>query len=285
MDAPSPRQPDATNDCAMEKEFGETALLRLLRQRDPDRHLVVLFAPPDRRAALAALYAFNQELARVPELAHEPQLGLIRVQWWRQVVEGDRCRHEVASPLGAALDAGLLRAADLAPLLAAREAELSGPIATVTAWQAYVENTDGALALAAGRALGAGSTELVRLSCLGTAFGVGRLLRQAADLARRERCLLPEDLLVRHGLSRATLLETPRSHALAAVVAELAAWGRERLAAGAGPLPRSLLAAGLVGTLARRDLRRIALSRPGRAAPRGLGDRLAVFAAALRGRV
>jgi hypothetical protein len=46
-------------------------------------------------------------------------------------------------------------------------------------------------------------------------------------------------------------------------------------------LPRAVLAAGLVGAFARRDLRRPAAP----AGPRGLGDRMAVVLAALAGRV
>ena len=68
------------------------------------------------------LYAFNHELARAREVASEPMLALIRLQWWREVVEGTRRRHEVAGPLGAALDTGVLRAEDLAGMIDGREA-------------------------------------------------------------------------------------------------------------------------------------------------------------------
>ena len=72
-----------------------------------------LFAPADRRETLFLLYAFNHELARAREVASQPTLALIRLQWWREVIEGARRRHEVAAPLGEALDAGRLDAADL----------------------------------------------------------------------------------------------------------------------------------------------------------------------------
>ena len=47
----------------------------------------------------------------------KPPLALIRLQWWREVVEGARRRHEVAEPLSAAIDAGALRREDLLGLL------------------------------------------------------------------------------------------------------------------------------------------------------------------------
>ena len=62
----------------------------------------------EKRDALLTLYAFNHELARAREVVSEPPLALIRLQWWREVVEGARRRHEVAEPLPAAIEAGAL---------------------------------------------------------------------------------------------------------------------------------------------------------------------------------
>ncbi|HKA47116.1 MAG TPA: squalene/phytoene synthase family protein, partial [Methyloceanibacter sp.] len=64
----------------------EAAVRTIARDGDPDRYLSALFAPAAARDHLLALYAFNVELARVGELVHEPQLGEIRLQWWRDVL-------------------------------------------------------------------------------------------------------------------------------------------------------------------------------------------------------
>ena len=64
------------------------AIAALVRRHDPDRFLTALFAPPERRDALLTLYAFNHELARAREAVSEAPLALIRLQWWREVVEG-----------------------------------------------------------------------------------------------------------------------------------------------------------------------------------------------------
>ena len=58
------------------------------------------------REGLALLYLFNHELARAREVASEPILALIRLNWWREVVEGQAKHHEIATPLHAALAAG-----------------------------------------------------------------------------------------------------------------------------------------------------------------------------------
>src|SRR5579859_2497108 len=93
----------------------------LVRCHDPDRFLTALFAPAERRETLFLLYAFNHELARAREVASEPTLALIRLQWWREVVEGARRRHEVAGPLGEALDARRLDKDDLLAMVEGRE--------------------------------------------------------------------------------------------------------------------------------------------------------------------
>src|SRR3546814_269270 len=61
-----------------------------LRRHDPDRFLTGLFAPGERREALFALYTFNLEVARSREMVREPMLGRMRLQWWRETIDGDR---------------------------------------------------------------------------------------------------------------------------------------------------------------------------------------------------
>src|SRR5271165_6915038 len=97
-----------------------SSIAALVRRHDPDRLLTALFAPPERRDALLALYAFNHELARAREVASEPPLALIRLQWWREVVEGEPKRHEVATPLSQAIADGTLKPAELLRVIEAR---------------------------------------------------------------------------------------------------------------------------------------------------------------------
>ena len=70
-----------------------------VRQHDPDRFFTALFAPADKRDALLALYEFNHELARARAMVSEPHLALIRLHWWREVLEGTAKRHPLAEAL------------------------------------------------------------------------------------------------------------------------------------------------------------------------------------------
>src|SRR5690348_3418408 len=81
----------------------------LVRAHDKDRFLATLFAPAERRAPLFALYAFDLEIRGVRDRAREPMPGEIRLQWWREVVSGERSSEAASHPIAAALTATLAR--------------------------------------------------------------------------------------------------------------------------------------------------------------------------------
>jgi phytoene synthase len=256
------------------------AITTLVRRHDPDRFLTALFAPPDRREVLLALYAFNHELARAREVASEPPLALIRLQWWREVVEGEAKRHEVATPLSAAISAGLLVPTHLLPMIEAREIEVYGEFETMADWYAWLLLGAGGVAVAAAAALGAKEPEVARL--FGAAYGLSGVLRATGVLAAQGACLLPRDVLARHGLSAEAFIADPGSEAGRVALMDLVGEGQALLAKGRrGAVPRPAVAAVLPAVLARRDLARW----PAVAVPRRLGDRLAVVLAGVAGRV
>src|SRR5437899_4246551 len=81
----------------------------LVRAADKDRFVAALFAPAEDRAALCALYAFNLEVARVREVIREPLAGEIRLQWWRDLIDGGGRGEVEAHPVAAALRATIAR--------------------------------------------------------------------------------------------------------------------------------------------------------------------------------
>ncbi len=85
----------------MQKNFDYCAAL--VREADRDRYLATLFAPAEHRDGLFALYAFNVEIAQVRDKAREPLPGEIRLQWWREMLEGVRDGEAAANPVAAAL--------------------------------------------------------------------------------------------------------------------------------------------------------------------------------------
>jgi phytoene synthase len=251
-----------------------------VRRHDPDRFLATLFAPPERRETLFLLYAFNHELARAREAASSPTLALIRLQWWREVVEGADRRHDVAAPLREAIAAGRLDRAALLGLIEGREAEAEAEIPTLAAWEAYLTATAGDVMAIAGIVLGATAAAAAALRTVGAAYGAAGLLRSVSAHARQNRCLLPADILAAHHLAPDNVVADPQSAKLDPVRRRLSQEARDWLhRARRLQLPRSAVAAALPGVLARRDLRHPTEK------PRGLGDRIAVIAAGLTGRL
>ena len=101
----------------------------IVRVQDRDRWLSCLFAPDDRRAHLLALYAFNAEVLKVRDAVSEPHLGMIRLQWWRDTIDGIYAGtgtpgHPVAEGLAGAIAAGGLPKDALLDLVTAHEFDL-----------------------------------------------------------------------------------------------------------------------------------------------------------------
>lgn len=273
-----------------ENAIPEPDLAGFVRTHDPDRFLCALFAPAGKRAAIFALIAFNHELARAREAATNPIAAQIRLQWWREAVEEAAVgrparRHEVATPLAAAIRAGALDAAGLLAMVDAREAEAEEEgLATEANFVAWLRGTAGGWSAAAGRALGADAEGAEVLRALGAAYGLAGVLRSVAAHAAQGRCLLPRDRLHAAGLSAEAVVAEPAAPALRALVAEMAAEGVAALDGARRDIPAGSVAAALPAVLAARDLKRLAAGQAV-PAPRGLGDRVAVTLAGLRGRV
>ena len=127
----------------------------LVREHDKDRYLAALFAPAQQRGALFAIYAFNVEIVRVAAFVREPMAGEIRLQWWRDVLNGERNGEAAANPVAAALRDTIARFAlptePLLRLLEARAFDLyDDPMPDVAALEAYLDATSsGLIALAA----------------------------------------------------------------------------------------------------------------------------------------
>ena len=101
----------------------------ILRGQDRDRYLSTFFAPDGKRPHLIALYAFNAEILKVRDAVSDANLGLIRLQWWRDTIESIYAGnpvpgHPVAEALARAIAEGGLRKAALIDLVTAHEFDL-----------------------------------------------------------------------------------------------------------------------------------------------------------------
>jgi phytoene synthase len=209
----------------------------LVREADRDRYLATLFAPAEHRDALFALYAFNVEIARVRELAREPMPGEIRLQWWREMLSGERDGEAAAHPVAAALQATLARhgfvATPLLELIDARTFDLyDEPMPTIGDLELYAIRTQSPVfAMAAGiLKSGAAPSETFTLDA-SVALTIGKIINEFPRHASRRQLYVPLDVLDRHQVKREDIFAGKAGKPLLAALAEMRAFGRRHLAA------------------------------------------------------
>ncbi len=240
----------------------ETSLPAMLRRHDRDRYQTVLFAPPQRRGALFALFAFNYEIARVREVVTQPMLGQIRLQWWREVIDavyaGAATRqHIVALPLTAAIREHGLSRRHFDRLIDTRERDLDDdPPADMPALGDYAEGTSAALQLLVLEILGIGdAASRAAASDIGTAYALAGVLRAMPFHAATGRRLVPaaftlDDNDYRHLRGTDSVRRAARDIAAAAEARLSAARTQPNL-------PRAARPALLPGLIVSRYLRRL----------------------------
>src|SRR5882724_6935760 len=166
----------------------------LVRAADKDRYLATLFAPADRRGPLFALYAFAHEIATVRDRAREPMPGEIRLQWWCDVLGGERGGEASANPIAAALMDTVARFALPVPrlidLIEAHAFDLyDDPVPNLDVLDGYLRRTAATVFDLAALICG-GSAEYAGERA-GIAYGITALLRTFALHASRRQLYVP----------------------------------------------------------------------------------------------
>ena len=236
----------------------------LVREQDPDRYLATLFAPAGAREHLYAFYAFNCEITRVRDLVSDPLPGEVRLQWWRDLLngEGETGNHPVAQALlescsGSALDPGAL-----CDLIEARICDLyDDPMPDLDSFRAYCRDTSASMMVIAANLLEADPDQASQaIDHAGIAYAVTGILRSLPFHAGRGQVLLPADRMEANGVSREDIVEGRTDENIHALLAEMRAVARIH-AEGAGKLisalPSSLAPALLPVALVRHYLDRM----------------------------
>ncbi len=237
-----------------------------VRRFDNDRFICSLFAPPDEREAMAAVYAFNLEVARIREIAREPLLGHMRLQWWRDALDaiyaGAAPNHQVALAVERAVGRFGLSRDPFDRILDARALDLddSAP-PTLAALIDYADATSATLAALSLEILGeAGEAPRNAARDVGIAWALTGILRAVPFHAQARRVYLPAELSREAGLDVARMFEAGPTEGLAGVVATVSdkAWEFLRSARGyRSRVSKRALPALLPATLAGVYLRRL----------------------------
>jgi 15-cis-phytoene synthase len=241
----------------------------LVRTADRDRFIASLFAPAEQRGGLYALYAFNAELARVRDAAHRALPGEIRLQWWSDVINGERADEAPANPVASALLAAIERyrlpPQRLIDLIEARRFDLyDDPMAGAADLETYARRTSSTLIALAAQVVAGVELDAVAAPA-GIALGIAGVLRAFPVHVARRQLYLPTALLERHGVRVHELFAGRSSPGLEAVLAELRDLARAHLAAAGeamATLPPAAMPALLPVALVRPALDRLERSDP-----------------------
>jgi phytoene synthase len=206
-----------------------------VRAADKDRFLATLFAPTAVRGLLFALYAFNLEIAGVRDRVREPMAGEIRLQWWRDVLNGERASEAAANPVAAALLDTIARCAlpaePLRDLIEAHAFDLyDDPMPTRAALDAYGQKTAAVVFACAGRICGGAARAIEEAADhAGMAHAITGLLRRFAHNASRRQVFVPAELLERQGTRVEAVTAGQASESLRAALAALRTDARRHL--------------------------------------------------------
>ncbi len=210
--------------------------LSSLRDWDRDRYLACLLMPAARRGAVASLYAFNAEIARVRDVVRDPMPGEIRLQWWRDVLESSEHQDARANPLAQALVQTIrthhLPVSSLMNLIDARVFDLyDDPVGPVVALEGYAGETACTLLQLGSLILNpAAAAQTADLSGhAGVAQTIAGLLLLMPLHRHRGQVFIPDEILKATGLERDSFLKGDDSQAVSAAIDAFAGLGIDHL--------------------------------------------------------
>ncbi len=192
--------------------------LNLLKTEAPDFYLADLLLPDMGRDAVIALHAFHVEITNITLSGGEPMAGQLRLQWWVEVLQGQRRDEAVGHPVARALlqviDGHQLPVAGFEAKLEAHIFDLyQDPMGSRTDFEAYLGETRSCLFQWAGLILGAAVTsELANASGhSGVATGIVGVLVNIGHSHNRGQVNVPGELLAATGMTPEQFLATPTS--------------------------------------------------------------------------
>lgn len=207
-----------------------------LRRGDPDRYMIAMIAPEPTRSNLMALFAFNLELARIPDTVSEPLIGQMRLSWWRDAVDecfaGTPRKHEVVEALAACVSRLEPPREPFDEILDGRELDaIAEAPRDEQDFIRYLERSGGALSRLGAIFCGARDDESLRAAeGVGIAHAMVGLVRSLPFRRRMPRTPLPGALLARHGLEDPAGAGFARSAELTALANDLLSRAADRLA-------------------------------------------------------
>lgn len=183
-----------------------------------------LFLPPDRRAAITALYAFCREVDDVVDECSDASIARVKLAWWRTQVNAlfdGHAEHPVLQALAPCVKPFGITRDRLIAIIDGMEMDLDqNRYLDWPALRKYCWHVAGVVGeLSAGIFGHEDPRTLDYAGKLGMAFQMTNIVRDVGDDARRGRIYLPIDDLKQHGVRAADILNGVYSPAFEALMA------------------------------------------------------------------
>jgi len=206
------------------------------RQYDHDRWLVTLFAPAHLRESLHSFLAFNSEISRIRETVSEPMIGDIRLQWWREAIEGlengKPKSHPVMDALVHVQKQTLIRYKLMQEMIDGRSTDLdAAPIHDDAGLLAYADATGGVLQQLLVSVIHPEFDEIDKEAALraGRSFSLVGVLRAIPFHARNDLLLLPHSRLADEGLTTESVFKADNRKSFLKIVEQIADLAQQEL--------------------------------------------------------
>jgi 15-cis-phytoene synthase len=174
-----------------------------------------LYLPLEKRRAITALYAFCREVDDVVDECTDASVARVKLAWWRQEVaaifnagNGNEPSHPVAKALVNVSKTFNLTAGRLNEIIDGMEMDLSyNRYADFDTLRLYCYHVASVVGLCSAEIFGYRNAGTLKYAeNLGLAFQLTNIIRDVGEDARRDRIYLPQDELVRFGVSSEDIL-------------------------------------------------------------------------------
>ena len=172
-----------------------------------------LFLPPERRAAITALYAFCREVDDVVDETPDPQIAATKLVWWRKEIANlfaGTPQHPVTQALQPAIRAYNLPQEHFEEIIDGMEMDLTqSRYLDFKGLSLYCYRVAGVVGLMAAEIFGSTQRETTDYARdLGTAFQLTNIIRDIGEDARRGRIYLPMEDLQKFNVTAADILSS-----------------------------------------------------------------------------
>ncbi|ELT96120.1 hypothetical protein CAPTEDRAFT_179390 [Capitella teleta] len=208
----------------------------IFRKFDYENFLASLLMPQSCRTSVFAIRALNIELAQIQDVVSEKQIGLMRLQFWRdallRIFKGQPPESPIAQQLAKAVERHNLSLHWFMQLLECREMRLDrkGEFSRMKEIEEYADKSVCSLNYLMLECLGVRNVDADHaISHLGKAQGIVTLIRGTVHNLRSNQVSLPMELLLMHNVSQEEVIRGCREQKMKDVIYDLAAFANTHL--------------------------------------------------------